>query len=80
METLIGLVLLIGSIVGLIKFNKTSASMASGAEAKAQAWAEEIHADVAIDRAGRAKQFKEDTKDLELISHDDFMLMMIGKK
>lgn len=79
METLIGLVLLMTSIIAVIKFNKTSGSLASGAEARAQVWAEEMHAEATIERANNFKAFKEEVKDLEIISHESYMDVLSGK-
>lgn len=83
MEVLIGLVILIGSVVWLIKFNKTTTSIARGAESKAQGWAEEMMQEATIERVERYEQFVKDTtvdgKRKQIISHDSFMAEMEGK-
>jgi hypothetical protein len=76
MEGLLGLVVLISSIVALIKFNATSSAVAKGAEVKAQVWAEELISDATVERAKNYKKFEDDTAELEIISHEEFMTKM----
>lgn len=73
------LLLLITGIVMLYRFSSSTRAIAEGAETKTQVWSEEVISEAVVKRAENYKQFKENTKDLKVVSHDTFMKELRGE-
>lgn len=73
------LLVLISGIVILYRFSKSTRAVSEGAEVKAQVWAEEVISESVIQRAENYKKFKQDSKDLKIVSHDSFMNELRGE-
>ena len=76
---MIELLVLVSGLVALYRFSKATRAVAEGAEVKTQVWAETVIADSTIERANTYKDWRERSKDLEIVSHEKFMQEMRGQ-
>jgi hypothetical protein len=70
---MIELLVLIMGVTGIFMFSKSLKALAIASESKTQVFAEEVISEAVQERADILSDFKENTKDKDIVSHDDML-------